>query len=72
PAPQDYPLHTDVVSTTFWVGEIFDDSLEDGSQVCSTYDGQWAFNHTGTKLGTRQPSAEGCPGSVFGGCDGVS
>lgn len=72
PASSAYPLHTNVVSTTFWVGEIFDASLEDGSQVCSTYDGQWALNHTGVNMGTTPSTADGCAGSVYGGCDGVS
>ena len=67
-----YPLHTNIVSTSFWVGEIFNASLSDGSQVCSTYDGQWALKHTGINMGTTPASADGCPGSVYGGCDGVS
>ena len=67
-----YPLHTNIVATTFWVGEIFDADLSDGSQVCSTYDGQWALHHTGLNLGTTPASASGCPGSVYGGCDGRS
>ena len=37
-----YPLHTGIVATTFWVGEIFDPDATDGSQVYSTYDSQWA------------------------------
>ncbi|WP_231511425.1 hypothetical protein [Arthrobacter sp. UNC362MFTsu5.1] len=72
PATSKYPLHTNVVSTTFWVGEIFNASLADGSQVCSTYNGQWAFQHTGINAGTTPASASGCPGSIYGGCDGVS
>jgi hypothetical protein len=67
-----YPLHTNIVSTTFWVGEIFNASLADGSQVCSTFNGQWAFAHTGINLGTVPSSASGCAGSIVGGCDGVS
>ncbi|MGO4493261.1 hypothetical protein AB4Y86_14385 [Arthrobacter sp. 2YAF22_2] len=67
-----YPTHTNVISTTFWVGEIFNASLADGSQVCSTYSSQWAFQHTGVNLGTTPASASGCPGSIYGGCDGVS
>jgi hypothetical protein len=39
-------LHTGIVSTTFWVGEIFDASAADGSQMISTYDGSW-FAHFG-------------------------
>ena len=33
-----YPWHTDIVATTFWVGEVFDPNASDGSQVISTYD----------------------------------
>ena len=54
------------------MGEIFNANLADGSQVCSTYNGQWALQHTGVNLGTTPSSASGCPGSVYGGCDGVS
>jgi hypothetical protein len=60
PEPPDpgYPWHTNIVSTTFWVGEIFDPTAEDGSQMLSTYDGNW-FNSYG-----------GCDGIVTnGGCD---
>jgi hypothetical protein len=67
-----YPVHTNIVSTTFWVGEIFNAGLADGSQVCSTYNSQWAYQHTGVNLGTTPASASGCAGSVYGGCDGVS
>ena len=28
-----YPWHTDIVATTFWVGEVFDANASDGSQV---------------------------------------
>jgi len=35
-----YPWHTDIVATTFWVGEVFDPNAADGSQVISTYDSQ--------------------------------
>jgi hypothetical protein len=42
-----YPLHTDIVATTFWVGEIFDPNTSDGSQVISTYDSQWAQHYGG-------------------------
>ena len=52
-----YPLHTGIVSTTFWVGEIFDPGAEDGSQMYSTYDDDW-FRHYG-----------GCDGrTANGGC----
>ncbi|HKU29641.1 MAG TPA: hypothetical protein VJQ60_04075 [Arthrobacter sp.] len=72
PVTGNYPLHTNIVSTTFWVGEIFNANLSDGSQVCSTYNGQWAMQHTGINLGTTPTNASGCPGSPYGGCDGVS
>ena len=36
-----YPLHTGIVATTFWVGEVFDPTASDGSQVYSTYDSLW-------------------------------
>ncbi|WP_427016728.1 hypothetical protein ACQCSX_18695 [Pseudarthrobacter sp. P1] len=72
PAAGNYPLHTNIVSTTFWVGEIFNASLADGSQVCSTYSSQWAFAHTGINKGTVPSTADGCAGSIVGGCDGVA
>lgn len=43
----EYPEHTDIVSTTFWVGEIFDPNASDGSQVLSTYDGRWMAHYGG-------------------------
>jgi len=46
PAAAKYPLHTGIVATTFWVGEIFDPTASDGSQVISTYDSEW-FAHYG-------------------------
>ncbi|MDJ0336178.1 hypothetical protein QMG83_13180 [Salinibacterium sp. G-O1] len=60
PAPpvSSYPWHTGIVSTTFWVGEIFDASAADGSQELSTFDSNW--------LG----SYGGCDGRVVnGGCE---
>jgi hypothetical protein len=47
PAGRRYPLHTNVVATTFWVGEIFDPNADDGSQVYSTYDDHWLRNYGG-------------------------
>ena len=48
PRPQGkYPWHTDIVATTFWVGEVFDPNAEDGSQVFSTYDSQWMASYGG-------------------------
>lgn len=41
-----YPWHTDIVATTFWVGEIFDPNAADGSQMMSAYDDRW-FAHYG-------------------------
>ncbi len=56
PAPgQSYPVHTGIVATTFWVGEIFDPNAADGSQMFSTYDSQW-FQSYG-----------GCDGTTAGG-----
>ena len=46
-APDTYPLHTGIVATTFWVGEIFDPNAEDGSQMLSTYDANWFANFGG-------------------------
>ena len=67
----DYPIHSNIVATTFWVGEIFNASLSDGSQVCSTYDNQWAYHWSGKNIGATLANASGCPGSYYGGCDGV-
>ena len=47
PPATNYPLHTDIVATTFWVGEIFDPNAADGSQVYSTYDAQWEAHYGG-------------------------
>lgn len=66
-----YPWHTNIVSTTFWVGELYDASLADGSQVCSTYDGQWALRWSGVQRGLVPSSAPGCARAPWGGCDGV-
>jgi len=72
PVETEYPLHTNIVATTFWVGEIFNADLSDGSQVCSTYDSEWALSHTGVEAGSVSSDAAGCAGSPVGGCDGVS
>jgi hypothetical protein len=45
------------VSTTFWVGEIFDPNAADGSQMLSTYDGDWFGSYGGCDGVTR---AGGC------------
>jgi len=39
--------HTDIVATTFWVGEVFDPTADDGSQVISTYDSDWMGSYGG-------------------------
>ena len=46
-ATRVYPMHTNIVATTFWVGEIFDPNADDGSQVVSTYDDQWMAHYGG-------------------------
>jgi hypothetical protein len=70
-APPAYPTHMHVVATTFWVGEVFDPSVPDGSQVCSTYDSQWAYHWSGIDRGRLSRRAVGCAGAIVGGCDGV-
>lgn len=47
PRPNRYPWHTDIPSTTFWVGEVFDPNASDGSQVLSTYNGSWLRDYGG-------------------------
>lgn len=42
-----YPWHRRIVSTTFWVGEVFDVGAADGSQVYSTYDDAWQRHYGG-------------------------
>ena len=66
-----YPLHTNIAATTFWVGEIFDGNIADGSQVCSTYDSAWAYHYSGVNDGPA-PKGTDCAGAPEGGCDGVS
>jgi hypothetical protein len=69
--PSSYPLHTGIFATTFWVGEIFNASAADGSQVCSTYDSNWAQDwSSGVNLGS-SGSGTDCAGAPYGGCDGV-
>ena len=67
-----YPLHTSIVSTTFWVGEVFDATVADGSQLCSTYDSQWAYHYSGIRAGRIRRDAAACPGAITGGCDGTT
>jgi len=47
PHGRRYPLHTDIVATTFWVGEIFQPHNPNGSQVISTYDARWLRHYGG-------------------------
>ncbi|RWR21365.1 hypothetical protein D8Y23_04185 [Microbacterium enclense] len=48
PLPETgYPWHTDIVATTFWVGEVFDPNAADGSQRISTYDSHWWESYGG-------------------------
>ncbi len=47
PTSARYPVHTSIVATTFWVGEVFDPDAADGSQVLSTYDGDWLASYGG-------------------------
>jgi hypothetical protein len=47
PPATGYPWHTEITSTTFWVGEILDPNASDGSQVVSTYDIQWMAHYGG-------------------------
>lgn len=65
---RDYPLHTDINATTFWVGEQFQATI-DGSQVCSAYDSQWQYSHF--RLKTEVNSTIGCRGALAGGCDAL-
>jgi hypothetical protein len=44
---RQYPWHTGIISTTFWVGEIFDPIASDGSQVISTYNSNWFADYGG-------------------------
>lgn len=61
-----YPVHTNIVSTMFWVGEQFQ-ATADGSQVCSAYDSEWQYSFFHMRLGTN--TAPGCNGAPTGGCD---
>ncbi|WP_236790615.1 hypothetical protein [Amycolatopsis sp. GM8] len=47
PGPEPDPWHTRIVATTFWVGEIFDPTAADGSQVTSAYDDDWLEHYGG-------------------------
>ncbi|MBJ8337279.1 hypothetical protein JGU71_00140 [Antrihabitans sp. YC3-6] len=47
PDSKNYPWHTNIVSTTFWVGEVLDPNAVDGSQMVSAYDANWYANFGG-------------------------
>ncbi|MGY1594281.1 hypothetical protein ACI79D_20080 [Geodermatophilus sp. SYSU D00708] len=42
-----YPVHSSIVATTFWVGEIADPDADDGSQLISAYDDNWLESYGG-------------------------
>lgn len=65
---RNYPVHTKINATTFWVGEQFQ-STADGSQVCSAYDSQWQYSYFRLKTGTN--TTVGCKGAPTGGCDAL-
>lgn len=44
---RQYPVHTSIVATTFWVGEVFDPDASDGSQRISAYDDDWLASYGG-------------------------
>lgn len=46
-ADDKYPWHTNIVATTFWVGELHDPNAADGSQVLSAYDDFWLRSYGG-------------------------
>lgn len=66
-----YPWHTQIVATSFWVGEQFDPTAADGSQVCSAYDGEWAYHWSGGVSTGASNNTAGCNGAPLGGCDGA-
>jgi hypothetical protein len=72
PPTRIYPAHTNIVATTFWVGEVFDENAADGSQVCSTYDDDWAYHWSGVNHGRVPAGADACAGAIVGGCDGIT
>lgn len=67
----NYPWHINIRATTFWVGEIFNERVSDGSQVCSTYDKDWAYDYSNINTYKIPETSIACPGSIAGGCDGV-
>lgn len=62
-----YPWHTNIVATTFWVGEVFDPTAEDGSQVTSTYDSEWMETFGGCD---GQVTSKGCQTEARTGANG--
>lgn len=46
PAPFQYPWHTGIAATSFWVGQVIS-GASDGSQAISTYDPQWETHYGG-------------------------
>lgn len=68
-ASDAYPLHTHIVATVFWVGQVIG-SCAICSQVCSWYDDAWALHWSGVGAGGRVPAGQGCAGAPLGGCDG--
>lgn len=67
-AKDNYPLHTKINATTFWIGEQFQ-ATSDGSQLCSAYDSQWQYSYF--RLKTSTTAVVGCKGAPTGGCDAV-
>jgi len=63
-----YPLHTHVISTTFYVGEVIG-SCGICSQVRSYYDDWWAVHWSNQNSG--KLASGGCAGSPLGGCNGA-
>jgi hypothetical protein len=56
-----------IIATTFWEGEIFDPTVPDGSQVCSTYDSQWDYHWSGVaKARCRRPQKAALARSTVG------
>lgn len=46
-AAQSPAWHTEIVATTFWVGEVLDPEAPDGSQEISAYDSDWMASYGG-------------------------
>jgi hypothetical protein len=62
-----YPLHTNINATTYWVGELFQNT-PDGSQVCSAYNSNWLYSFF------RLAQVNNCKAPTSGyvsGCDAV-